>query len=104
MDPEIDELVLSASRELLDRNDLSLDDDFFAAGGDSVLAVRLTGRIGRSTSRRVRATTLFANPVLRDFAAELGAGSGSTGAAASGSAGPAGSGGAGPAVEGPHPV
>ena len=87
MDPEIDELVLCAGRELLDRDDLSLDDDFFVAGGDSMLAVRLTGRIGRTTNRRIRATMLFANPVLRDFAAEL-----------------RNSGSPGPAVEGPHSV
>jgi aryl carrier-like protein len=68
---ELDELVLSLSRELLERDDVSLDDDFFVAGGDSVLAVHLTGRLGRSTSRRVRATMLFANPVLREFAEEL---------------------------------
>lgn len=64
-------LVLSVARDLLDRPDLSLDDDFFWAGGDSLIAMHLVGRLARLTGLRLRVTFLFANPLLRDFIAYI---------------------------------
>lgn len=69
---DVTDLVLSCARELLDRDDITADEDFFSAGGDSITAMHLVGQLARSTGLRVRTSLLFANPVLRDFAAEVG--------------------------------
>ncbi len=62
-------LVLAVAGELLDRQDLSLEDDFFSVGGDSLIAMHLVGRLSRLTGLRLRVTALFANPLLTDFVA-----------------------------------
>lgn len=38
----VEETILESFRELLGRRDLGLDDEFFASGGDSLLAIELT--------------------------------------------------------------
>jgi aryl carrier-like protein len=63
-------LVLSHTRELLDREDITIDDDFFSVGGDSIVAMHLVGQLARRTGLRLRTSLLFANPVLREFAVE----------------------------------
>jgi aryl carrier-like protein len=68
---DIPALVAAAAGELLDRAETTLDDDFFSAGGDSMLAMHLVGRLSRATGLRVRVSQLFAAPVLRDFAAGI---------------------------------
>jgi hypothetical protein len=47
------------------------DSDFFLAGGDSFLAVRLMKELSADAGRRVPIRLLFANPVLADFRREL---------------------------------
>jgi aryl carrier-like protein len=69
-DPHV--LVLSLARDLLERADVSMEDDFFAAGGDSMLAMHLVGRLARETGLRLRVTLLFAHPVLGEFAEQVG--------------------------------
>lgn len=71
--PDLATLTLQAAGELLERDDLSLDDDFFSAGGDSLLAMHLIGRLSRATGLRLRLSMLLEYPVLGDFAA-IGAG------------------------------
>lgn len=63
-------LVLSYARDLLDREDITIDDDFFSAGGDSIVAMHLVGQLARRTGLRLRTSLLFANPVLCDFVME----------------------------------
>jgi aryl carrier-like protein len=64
-------LVLMVVRDVLERPSVSLDDDFFSAGGDSLLAMHVAGRLSHSTGLRVRVSQLFARPVLREFTAGL---------------------------------
>jgi amino acid adenylation domain-containing protein len=47
------------------------DSDFFLAGGDSFLGVRLIKEISQAAGQRVPIRLLFANPVLADFRREL---------------------------------
>ncbi len=47
------------------------DSDFFLAGGDSFLAVRLLKEISADAGQRIPIRLLFANPVLADFRREL---------------------------------
>ncbi|GDY79469.1 hypothetical protein SAV31267_089540 [Streptomyces avermitilis] len=46
-------------------------DDFFQLGGQSLLAIRLAGRLRRARGRRVPLVAVFENPRLRDLAAYL---------------------------------
>jgi natural product biosynthesis luciferase-like monooxygenase protein/amino acid adenylation domain-containing protein len=54
--------VLDLMRDLLERPDAGPDDDFFALGGDSVLAVRLLRRVEQDMGRRLAIRDVFANP------------------------------------------
>ncbi|HEX3786511.1 MAG TPA: phosphopantetheine-binding protein [Pseudonocardiaceae bacterium] len=66
-------LTLRVARDLLENNDLSLDDNFFATGGDSMLAMHLVGRLARVIGQRLRVSLLLENPVLADFVAAIAA-------------------------------
>ncbi|MFH9262807.1 MULTISPECIES: acyl carrier protein [unclassified Streptomyces] len=68
---DVSALVLSLAGELLERADVALDEDFFSAGGDSVLAMHLVGHLARQTGVRVRVSLLFNHPVLRDFVEQV---------------------------------
>lgn len=63
-------LAVATTAELLDRDDVTLDDDFFLIGGDSMVAMHLVGRLVRSTGLRLRVSMVFEHPVLRDFVAQ----------------------------------
>ncbi|MCO7238570.1 MULTISPECIES: phosphopantetheine-binding protein [unclassified Aeromicrobium] len=45
MDTEVQETVLTVVRDVLGRADVGLDDDFFEAGGSSLLVVEAIGRL-----------------------------------------------------------
>lgn len=68
---DVQTTVLEHAQQLLDRDDLTLDDDFFEMGGDSLVGMHFVGRVGRAVDLPVRMTLLFVHPVLRDFAAEV---------------------------------
>jgi len=70
---DIEATVLDQAKGILDREDLTLDDDFFDVGGDSVVGMHFVGRVGRALGLPIRTTLLFANPVLRDFVTEVAA-------------------------------
>nr|WP_292010133.1 non-ribosomal peptide synthetase [Chryseobacterium sp.] len=44
---------------------LGIDDDFFKLGGNSILAIKLTGRIGRSFSKDIPVTVLLSEKNIR---------------------------------------
>ncbi|HYR57411.1 MAG TPA: alpha/beta fold hydrolase, partial [Chthoniobacteraceae bacterium] len=54
--------------EVLGRNHLSLDDDFFLVGGHSLLAIRLIGRMRERFAVDVPVQRLFETPTIRGLA------------------------------------
>ncbi len=58
-------------REVLQRPDLSVEDDFFALGGHSLLAVRLVSRIRDAFAREVPLASIFEYPTVRQLATVL---------------------------------
>ncbi|MFG2909706.1 non-ribosomal peptide synthase/polyketide synthase [Kitasatospora sp. NPDC048286] len=66
-------LVAEAWTEVLDTGEVGAEDDFFALGGDSILAVRVTARLRTAFgSADLSPRLLFTHPVLADLAAALG--------------------------------
>ena len=57
--------------ELLGRRDVHRTDDFFALGGDSLVATRLVGRLREAGYCNARLVELYTTPVLADFSAAL---------------------------------
>ncbi|GAB2971342.1 hypothetical protein GCM10023080_038950 [Streptomyces pseudoechinosporeus] len=67
----VEELVAAAWRDLLRSEQIGRDDDFFALGGDSLLATRVVARLREAGVRGARIAGLFTRPVLKDYAATL---------------------------------
>src|SRR5579863_7913866 len=70
-DPDLASLVLMVVGEVLELPSVSLGDDFFTVGGDSLLAMHVIGRLSYVSGLPVRVSHLFTHPVLRDLAAVL---------------------------------
>ncbi|WP_245320268.1 non-ribosomal peptide synthetase, partial [Bradyrhizobium lablabi] len=70
---EIEEVVAGIWAELLGVERIGRNDHFFELGGHSLLAIRMLERLQRH-SLRADVRTLFAKPVLADFAAGLNGG------------------------------
>jgi acyl carrier protein len=64
-------IVLEAWRRALRDPDLRTDDDFFAAGGDSLLADQVMLDIAASTGIEIPVATLFTSPTPTEFAEAL---------------------------------
>ncbi|MFJ1932380.1 non-ribosomal peptide synthase/polyketide synthase [Kitasatospora sp. NPDC088160] len=66
-------LVAAAWTEVLDTGEIGAEDDFFALGGDSILAVRVTARLRAAFGAAdLSPRLLFSHPVLADLAEALG--------------------------------
>ncbi|MEU6776076.1 non-ribosomal peptide synthase/polyketide synthase [Streptomyces sp. NPDC046759] len=65
-------LVAAAWEDVLDTDEICAEDDFFALGGDSLLAVRVTSRLRAAYGRDVSPRLLFTHATLSDLAAALG--------------------------------
>ncbi|MEU6665611.1 amino acid adenylation domain-containing protein [Streptomyces sp. NPDC046727] len=63
--------VAQAWTDILGAAGIGREDDFFALGGDSLLATRLIARLRAEGCAEVRLSDLFTHPVLADFAARL---------------------------------
>ncbi|MGW3974357.1 amino acid adenylation domain-containing protein [Streptomyces ardesiacus] len=63
--------IARAWSDILEGPDIGREDDFFALGGDSLLATRLVARLRADGYGTVRLADLFTRPVLADFAATL---------------------------------
>ncbi|MFE9784083.1 non-ribosomal peptide synthase/polyketide synthase [Nocardia salmonicida] len=57
--------------EVLGREQVGLDDDFFELGGNSLIATRVAARLGAALSTRVPVRTLFEATTVIDLAATL---------------------------------
>lgn len=68
---EVETLVAAAWREILDVPEVGREHEFFALGGDSLLATRLISRLRAAGLRGVALSSLFTHPALADFAATL---------------------------------
>ncbi|AEY93394.1 NRPS protein [Streptomyces hygroscopicus subsp. jinggangensis 5008] len=65
-------LVAAAWADVLDTGEVGADDDFFALGGDSILAVRVTSRLRAAFGTDVSPRLLFTHSRLSALAAALG--------------------------------
>ncbi|MYV93529.1 non-ribosomal peptide synthetase, partial [Streptomyces sp. SID1034] len=65
-------LVADAWKQVLDTDDVGADDDFFALGGDSILAVRVVSCLRAAYGTDVSPRLLFTHPTLSALAAALG--------------------------------
>lgn len=72
-DGELEAIVVDTWRRVLSNSELGRDDDFFAAGGDSVVAVELILQISEATGRELELVTLFIYPTPRELSRALGA-------------------------------
>lgn len=63
-------VLLTLWRELLGNEGIGLQQDFFQAGGDSILAIQMIARL-RQAGWQAKAGELYENPVLSQFAACL---------------------------------
>ncbi|MBU8858616.1 amino acid adenylation domain-containing protein [Micromonospora sp. WMMB482] len=64
-------LVLRKVRSALGRPDLRAGENFFAAGGHSLLAVRLVDRVGQAVGRRLDVSALLQAPTIDDWIASV---------------------------------
>ncbi|MCG7204960.1 amino acid adenylation domain-containing protein [Streptomyces arenae] len=67
---ELERLVASAWRDVLGR-DTGVHENFFEAGGDSLLLLRLRARLSQLLGRKVPTVALFSHPTIRDLADHL---------------------------------
>lgn len=70
---ELECIIAAAWAGVLDREQVSANDDFFALGGHSLAATRVAGRLRAALGRPVSVRMLFDNPVLTDLAEALSA-------------------------------
>ncbi|MFD6855976.1 amino acid adenylation domain-containing protein [Rhodococcus sp. NPDC060090] len=63
-----EELVAGIVADVLGTSAVSGDDDFFASGGNSLLATTLAARLGAVAGRRVGVRDVFDNPTVADLA------------------------------------
>jgi thioesterase domain-containing protein/AcrR family transcriptional regulator/acyl carrier protein len=67
----VEHAVREMWERLLDVGPISVDDDFFALGGDSLLAMRLVTEIGRRFDRELPPAVVFEAPTVRSLAAAV---------------------------------
>lgn len=66
-----EQFVAAVWAEVTGATEISRDDDFFALGGNSFAATRVTGRVRAALDCEVPVQVLFERPLLADFAAEV---------------------------------
>ncbi|MBF6464889.1 amino acid adenylation domain-containing protein [Nocardia beijingensis] len=67
----IEEIVAGVVGEVLALNRVGADDDFFALGGNSLVATQVVARLGAAIGARVPVRTLFEAPTVAGLAAAL---------------------------------
>ena len=59
--------IITILQELLGPKEISIDDDFFTIGADSLTAVRLTNSIRREMSVEISIRDVFNHPTVREL-------------------------------------
>ncbi|MGE7386871.1 non-ribosomal peptide synthetase [Streptomyces sp. NPDC004126] len=67
-DGPVEKLIADVWAEALGRDRISADDDFFALGGHSLIALRLVSRIKKELGVRLPVKAVYQHPRLRDLA------------------------------------
>ncbi|MEU1697392.1 acyl carrier protein [Streptomyces hirsutus] len=62
------DLLVEIFRDVLGLPDLTADTDFYEAGGDSLTAFQITGRLEEALGAEVPVSLVFAYPTPRDLA------------------------------------
>ncbi|MEW1749997.1 non-ribosomal peptide synthase/polyketide synthase [Streptomyces angustmyceticus] len=68
---EAERLVARVWAEVLDAGEVGAEDSFFALGGDSILAIRVTSRLRAALGAEVSPRLLFTHPTVAALAAAL---------------------------------
>ncbi|MBL9090371.1 MAG: LLM class flavin-dependent oxidoreductase [Planctomycetaceae bacterium] len=74
---EIEQKIAALWQDLLGREQIGVDDNFFDLGGHSLLVVRMHRQLSQAVSVPVALTDLFRFPTIRTLAAHLGGGASS---------------------------
>lgn len=64
---ELAALVLETWQRALKNSSLTLDEDFFSAGGDSLLVDEVTVQLSAATGIEIPIVTLFVSPTAAEF-------------------------------------
>lgn len=67
----LEKQLVAVWKEVLDVRSVSVTDDFFALGGNSLRAVRLVDLVRRRTGHRLPLRRVFERPTVRDMAAAI---------------------------------
>ncbi|WP_249357923.1 non-ribosomal peptide synthase/polyketide synthase [Nocardia cyriacigeorgica] len=68
---ELEQLVAQTFAEIIGAHTVGADDDFFALGGNSLMATRLTARLGAALGKQVPVAAVFEAPTVAGLAAAL---------------------------------
>jgi acyl carrier protein len=72
LEPSLESELLRLWKKFLNRSDLTIDDDFFESGGDSLLATELLVEVERLTQGTIPPSILFETGTVRQLAGRLG--------------------------------
>jgi len=65
---ELESLTLELCREVLNRGQIGINDNFFQVGGDSLIATRLMGRLEQAVAVKLSLIRLFETPTIAGLA------------------------------------
>lgn len=68
---EAEQQLAQIWQHAFDRADISIDDDFFALGGDSILTIRIIAQIQQTLKKDVSAADIFLHATIEQLAAHL---------------------------------
>jgi acyl carrier protein len=68
----VEEMIATVWRDVLAREDIGVHDDFFALGGDSLMAIRVVGRIRELTTIEYPVAEFFDEPTIAAAAGSVG--------------------------------
>jgi oxalate---CoA ligase len=72
LEPSLELELLRLWNKFLNRSDLTIDDDFFESGGDSLLATDLLLEVEQLTQKVISLSILFETGTVRGMAKRLG--------------------------------